>query len=246
MTIRMMTPARAAALLLLALCAAAPAHAQPAPRCAIAPGLSADTALVRWDCAGNGPARMVRFSVSLPAGWQVREPEEENLTIMAEKDGALVAVQGFDPLSVPATAPDTAAFWREAARLLLGRAPTPREVAELHRDAGDEAGARFMLTRAQSTDSALQHMAGAFAGENEQIHRLGRLVLVDTLAGQRAGYLFQHYRIRDLEWESTARVTVRDGVTYGMVFAAPTDDYIDLEPVWARVLASFVIHPPRP
>lgn len=230
-------------LLLLAICAAIPAHAQPAPRCAAAPGASADTTLVRWECAGNGATRMVRFSVSLPAGWQVRESEEDNLTLMAVNNGAQVALQGYDPLSVPATASDTAAFWREAAGLLLGRRPTPREVAELRRDAGDEAGARFMVTRAQSTDSALQHMAGTFAGDNGQIHRLGRLVQVDTLAGQRAGYLFQHYRIRDLEWESAGRVTVRDGVMYGLAFAAPTDAYIELEPVWARVLASFVIHP---
>jgi hypothetical protein len=244
--IRMMTSARAAVLLLLALCAAPPAHAQPAPRCAPAPGAEADTTRVRWDCGGSGPTGMVRFSVSLPAGWQVREPEDDNVMLMAENGGAFVVMQGYDQLFVPVTANDTAAFWGEAAELMLGRGPTPREVAELRRDAGDEGGARFMLTRAQSTDSALLHMAGSFLTSNEQIHRLGHLVNVDTLSGQRAGYLFQRYRIRDLEWEYTGRVTVRDGVTYGIVFAAPTDDYIDLEPVWERVLASFVIHPSRP
>ena len=241
----MTMPGRARLLLLLAICAAAPAHAQPAQRCTAAPGASADTTLVRWDCTGNGPTRLVRFSVSLPSGWEVRESEEDNVTLTAQNGGALIAMQGYDPLFVPATANDTVSFWGEATELLLGRAPTRREVDELRRDAGDEDGARFMLTRAQSTDSALLHMAGTLAGENPRIHRLGRLVNVDTLAGQRAGYLFQHYRIQDVEWESAGRVTVRDGVYYGLVFAAPTDTYIDLEPMWARVLASFVIHPPR-
>lgn len=245
-----MTPrgtARAAVILSLLLCAASPARAQePAvPRCVPAPG-GGDTTLVRYDCTGVGEWARVRYSLSLPAGWTVQEMEERNVTLVASGGSARVITQGSDQLFVPVTAQDTAEFWTAAANLLLDRVPSEREVQELIRDAGDVDGARFMLTRAQSTDSALASLAGMMGAQREDIEVIGALRGVATLGGRRAGALREVRRANGMVLEMDGRLTVHDGVFYGLAFLAPEGEFAAHRELWERVLASFVIHPAAP
>lgn len=241
-------PFRGAAILALLLCAAAPARAQdpapPVPRCVAAP--DADTTLVRYDCAGTGQWAQVRYSVSLPAGWDVQEMEERNVTLAARRGTSGVFVQGSDQLFVPVTARDSSDFWIFAGDLLLDRVPTAGEVAGLIRDAGDESGMRAMVTRTQSTDSALASLADMLASRNEQIEVIGQLREVSTLGGLRAGTLHEVRRVNGQTLRSEGRVTVSNAVFYGLIVMASDEEYQAHQPLWDRVFASFVIHPSTP
>ncbi|HST62248.1 MAG TPA: hypothetical protein VLK84_26325 [Longimicrobium sp.] len=240
----MMTRARAAFLLLLALCVALPARAQaPDSTPCVRASQASESELVRWDCAGSGPRARVRFSVSLPAGFTVRQSQGWNVQLMAERGAARVRVQAADQLWESVTAADTAEFWAFAAELVLGRAPTPREVGELRRDAGDEDGARFMVSRTQRTDSGLVALASALATALPGVETVGQMREIRTLGGLRAGYLNEITR-RDGEIsESEGWGTVQDAVFYGIVIAAPDAEYRANRALWERVVASFTLHP---
>ena len=234
-----------APLLAATMCAAAPVHAQPAapPRCVAAAGAPADSTLVRWDCAGSGPTGAVRFSVSLPAGWEVEQSEGRDIVLTARHGAPGVYIQAGDQLWNPTTAADSADFWIFAAELMLGRAPTPREVAELRRDAGDEDGARFMVSRAQGTDRGLTALADGLASTRPDIQVTGRTREIRSLAGQRAGYLYEVKEKEGGTWESEGWVTVRDAVFYGLLVTAPEAEFRAHRALWERVAASFAIHP---
>ncbi len=241
------------AMVLALLACAAPARAQepaavPAasavPRCVAS--ADADSTLVRYDCAGTGEWARVRYSVSLPAGWAVQETEERNVTITARQGGAGVFVQGSDQLFVPLTARDSSDFWIFAGDLLLNRVPTEREVRELIRDAGDEAGARFMVDRAQSTDSALAALASMLGATDERIEVVGQLRSIETLGGQRAGSLIEVQRVGGETFEKHGRVTVNNAVFYGIIVTAPEEEFRANRALWDRVIASFTIHPAGP
>jgi hypothetical protein len=241
----MMPRILAGPLLAAMMCAAAPVHAQePAePRCAAAPGASADTMLVRWDCAGSAHTRAVRFSVSLPAGWEVQQTEERSIMITARNGGPGVYVQAGDQLWAPTTAADSADFWTFATELMLGRAPTVREVGEMRRDAGDEDGARFMVSRAQRTEDGLLAMTGGLASANPSVQVTGQVREIRALGGERAGYLHEVKQVDGATWESEGWVTVRDAVFYAIIVAAPEAEYRASRALWERIAASFVIHP---
>lgn len=232
-------------LLAALMCAAAPVHAQESAetRCAVAAGAAADSTLVRWDCAGSAHTGAVRFSVSLPAGWEVQQMEERSITLTARNGGPGVYVQAGDQLWEPTTAADSADFWTFATELMLGRAPTPREVAELRRDAGDEDGARFMVSRAQRADDGLVAMTSGLASTNPSVQVTGQMREIRTLGGERAGYLHEVKQIDGATWESEGWVTVRDAVFYAMIIAAPEAEFRANRALWDRVAASFVIHP---
>ncbi len=198
---------------------------------------------MRWDCAGSGPTARVRFSVSLPAGFTVRQSQGWNVLLVAERGAARVHVQAADQLWESVTAADTAEFWAFAADLMLGRAPTPREVAELRRDAGDEDGARFMVSRTQRTDSGLVALASALATAQPGVETVGQLREIRTLGGLRAGYLNEVTRMDGEISESEGWATVQDAVFYGMVIAAPDAEYRADLGLWERVVASFTLHP---
>lgn len=222
--------------------ASAPAPAPAAPRCTASPHAT-DATLVRYDCAGTGHWARVRYSVSLPAGWEVREMEERNVTLAARQGGAGVFVQGSDQLFVPATAKDSSDFWIFAGDLLLDRVPTEPEIAGLVRDAGDEAGMRRMVTRAQSSDSALAALASMLGARDERIEVIGQMRGIEVLGGQRAGMLNEMQRVGGMTMELHGRVTVNDAVLYGIVITAPEEEYRANRALWERVIASFTIHP---
>jgi hypothetical protein len=226
-------------------CAAVPTHAQEAttPRCAIAPGAAADTTLLRWDCAGSAHTGVVRFSVSLPAAWEVQQTEERAILLTARNGGPGVYVQAGDQLWEPTTAADSADFWTFATDLMLGRAPTPREVADFRRDAGDEDGARFMVSRAQRSDDGLLAMTDGLASTNPSVQVTGQVREIRTLGGERAGYLHEVKQIDGATWESEGWVTVLDAVFYGIIVTAPEAEFRAGRALWERVVASFVIHP---
>jgi hypothetical protein len=235
-------------LLAAMMCAAAPVHAQPAspppspPRCVAAAGAPADSALVRWDCAGSRHTGAVRFSLSLPAGWEVEQSEDRSIVLKARGGASGVYVQAGDQLWNPTTAADSADFWTFATDLMLGRAPTPREVAELRRDAGDEEGARFMVSRAQGTDSGLMALAEGLASTSPDVQVTARTREIRTLAGQRAGYMSEVKEKEGETWESEGWVTARDAVFYGILVTAPAAEFRANRALWERVAASFVIH----
>jgi hypothetical protein len=241
----MMSRTLVLSLLAATMCAAAPVHAQePAtPRCAAASGAAADSTLVRWDCTGSAHTGAVRFSVSLPTGWEVQQTEERSINLTARNGGPGVYVQAGDQLWAPTTAADSADFWTFATELMLGRAPTPREVAELRRDAGDEDGARFMVSRAQRADDGLLAMTGGLASGDSTIQVTGQMREIRTLGGERAGYLHEVKQVNGAAWESEGWVTVRDAVFYAMIIAAPEAEFRANRALWERVAASFVIHP---
>jgi hypothetical protein len=240
----MMSRTLVLSLLAVTMCAAAPVHAQePAtPRCAAA-GAAADSSVVRWDCTGSAHTGAVRFSVSLPAGWEVQQTEERSINLTARDGGPGVYVQAGDQLWEPTTAADSADFWTFATELMLGRAPTPREVAELRRDAGDEDGARFMVSRAQREDDGLLAMTGGLASGDSTIQVTSQTREIRTLGGERAGYLHEVKQVNGGTWESEGWVTVRDAVFYAMIIAAPEAEFRAKRALWERVAASFVIHP---
>jgi hypothetical protein len=191
MDFRMTTLARVS-LLVLAAGAAAPLRAQePAStRCVPVPGVAADSGLVRYDCAGAAHTGAARFSVSLPEGWEIEQSENLAIHLRAHqggRGGPSVFVQVADQLRKPLTAADTAGFWTFATDLMLNRTPTPREVAEFRRDAGDEEGARFMVTREQTSDTGLAVLAGLLAATRPEVEVMGQVREIRTLGGERAG-----------------------------------------------------------
>lgn len=246
-----MTTLARISLFFAAACAAAPlgaqdtAQAPAAPRCVRAAMPAADSAFVRYDCAGTGDWARVGYSVSLPAAWAVEESGDRQITLTARNGVPLIAVQGSDELFVPVTPADSAEFWAVAAELLLDHPPTAREVEELKRDAGDEAGARFVLTRAQSTDSALVALTSMLNSTRQDVERITQVGSVDTLAGRRAGRLVLRTAQDGEVFRRLGYVTVHDGVFYGIVVQSLDTEWDAHRALWERVVASFVIQPPR-
>lgn len=243
-----MRTTRGAMTLALLLCAAAPARAQEpdAPRCTASPN-AADTTLVRYDCAGRGDWARVRFSVSVPAGWAVSDTAQlSTVTLVAGQGTTGVYVQGSDQLFIPTTPRDTANFWISAGDVLLDRVLTQQEVGDVAREAGTPDGARLMITRAQSTDSALAELAGLIASDNELVEVVEQRAEMGMLGGLRAGTLHEVLGVNGWVMQSEGRVTVSDAVLYGLVIRAPQAEFQANRALWDRVIASFTLHPPQP
>lgn len=239
----MIRPLRAAALLL---CAAAPLGAQEADSvewCVPAPAPdSADgDASIRWACRGAGYDAAARFSVALPAGWEVTPPDGVALTLGAGGEGAYVSVLAEDQLHAPVTRSDSLGFWMRATGLHLGREPEFADVGAFRAGAGDPAGARRAVTRAMSADSALLALARRLSVARDGATVLTQDAEVRALAGRPAAFLDETYASRDVRWRVTSVVTVHDAVVFSATFAAPEEDYDGVVPRWERVLASLEI-----
>jgi hypothetical protein len=226
-----------------ALAAAVPVAAQPEARpaaCRVEASAAAGSELTRYGCAGTRKDDAVRFSVSLPAGWQVAVADTSGLELAAWQADAQIIVVGGDQLSLPLTRADTLAFWTLAAGKMLGHAAT-REEVETFRDAanGRIAAARDRLTGRQLWDDALLDMAEELsaAGTGYEVARQEREVR--TLAGEPAGYISEVLREGDREMLAISYVTVRDAAFFFVTLNVPAEQYPFILPLWERVLDSF-------
>jgi hypothetical protein len=220
--------------------AAAPARAQ-APDSAswCVPAAPEDSAgLARWACAGAGYDAAVRFSVSLPAGWEVASPRDGGVMIWALHQGVQLSVAAEDPLHDPRTRMDTLGFWVRATRQWLGREPELGEVNDFERRARTPADARDAVTRAQLADAALLAMARglSLAHDGEEVDDVR--VEVRRLDGEPAGWLTETYQTAGAVWRVESYVTVRDAVVFIANLTAVEEEFDAALPVWARVLAS--------
>jgi hypothetical protein len=233
----------ARAAVLLALCAA-PLAAQAPSACTTTPN-TAEPELVLYDCTG-GHEGIVRFSVKLPAGWQIQEMQEGDVTLVARNGAASIFIQAADQLFHPRTAADSARFWTRAAEMLHGRAPTAGEVAALRREAVDEPGARRMVTEALRTDSAIVALTSYLESSRDEIQVTHRSRELNRLGGGPAGQLYETQNVGGQVWQLSGFIAVDDGVFYGLLHTAPTEEFAEMVEVWDRAGMSFTIHPERP
>lgn len=231
------------AAVLLALCAA-PLAAQAPSACTTTPN-AVEPELVLYDCTA-GHEGIVRFSVKLPASWQIQEMREGDVTLVARNGAAGIFIQAADQLFHPETAADSARFWTRAAELLHGRTPTAGEVAALRREAVDEPGARRMVTEALRADSAIVALTSHLDSNSDDIRVIRRYRELNRMGGGPAGQLSELQTIAGEGWQRSGFIMVDDGVFYGLVRTAPHEEFAEMVGVWDRAGMSFTIHPERP
>lgn len=198
----------------------------------------------RYECAGSGTSQAVRFSLGLPAGWEVGEREGRDISVFATRGYPGVFVSAGDPLPGSRTVADSAEFWGWAAELMAGRTPSEGEIETLRRESGgDEDRARALVTRAQAADSALLRAAALFSAARQGRTVHAEVREIRTLGGQRAGYLYDVSDREGMRWHSAVWVAVADGVFYSLLMNGPEADWTAGEALREQVLAAFVIRP---
>jgi hypothetical protein len=231
---------------LLAL-AAAPLHAQPSVRrqsaCITEASVSAGTELTRHGCAGTGSDAAVRFSIALPARWEIAFQDTSEMVLTAMDGDNSIWVVGNDRLPEPRTRQDTLGFWMRATELALyaqRREATLIDVEDFRDASGDRIdGARERITRAQLADSALLALvAGLSTGEDGRPPLLHETE-VRTLAGEPAGYLSEVLEAGGQRWRFTSYVTVRDGALFIISLNTLESEHAAMLPLFERILASF-------
>lgn len=229
---------------LLALAAAAPLHAQPSARrqsaCIIEASASAGTELTRHGCAGAGVNQAVRVSVALPTSWHVTLRDTAGaMELVAREGGASIAVVSGDQLPDPATARDSAVFWRRAAEKGLQRDVTPIDVEDVRDMTGRRvAAARGWVTDVQLRDESLREMAREMSAEHAGDVVLSLETEVRALAGEPAGYITEVLREGEGELRAVSYITVRDGAIFIVTLNVPEPGYAAVLPLFERVLAS--------
>jgi hypothetical protein len=230
-----------------ALAAAVPLRAQPADTaasCVPAPA-PAPAGLARRTCAGTEYEAAVRFSVALPADWEVASPRDAGLQVWALHEGVQMSVAAEDQLHDPLTRSDTLGFWMRAARLRLGREPTLAEVEGFRQSAGRPSKARSEVTRAQRQDAVLMEMARGLSAAHEGEEVSVEAVEVRRLGGQPAGYLAETYEVNGEVWRAESYVTVRDAVVFTATLTTMGEDHHAVLPLWERVIASLQMRTER-
>jgi hypothetical protein len=226
----------------LALCAAAPLHAQPPPPPACVPlaPTAAEADLAGYRCAGAGPDEAVRVSITVPASWRVAWQDTADLVLTAMDGDNVIWVVGSDELPRPLTRQDTLTFWLAAASVGLPRDATPAEV-EAFRDAsnGRIARARERAASAGLTDSALVALAATLSAAQGGLTVLEQELGVRTLDGEPAGFLSEMLEAGGRRWRFISYVTRRDGALFAISMNAIEDGHAALLPLFERVLASF-------
>lgn len=227
-----------AAVLLLAASPLRAQEADTASACVPAPSPAAGEGMTRWTCAGTELDAAVRFSVALPADWEVASPRDAVLQVWALREGVQIAVTAEDQLHEPRTRSDSLGFWMRATRLLIGREPVLAEVDGFRATARRPAKARNAVTRAQLADSALLSLArAASAAEDGQEVRI-EAVELRRLGGAPAGYLAETYEVGGDVWRAESYVTVRDAVVFTATLTTMGEDHPDVRRLWRAVLAS--------
>jgi hypothetical protein len=232
------------AIAFLALAAAAPLHAQPdvtrPPACAIEASATAGTELTSYGCAGAGPDKAVRFSIALPARWEVTFQDTADMVLTATDGDNSVWVVGSDRLPEPWNRADTANFWMAATELLLDRDATRKEVEDFRDSNGGRiSSARDWITRSQLGVSALLRLVGGLSITRDGRTPLRRETEVRTLAGQRAGYLSEVLELGGQRWRFTSYLTVRDGALFIVSLNTLESEHEAMLPLFERMLASF-------
>jgi hypothetical protein len=215
-----------------------------APPCTAVPRREGEV-IARYECAGSDASAAIRISAGLPAGWEPAVQQQNDILLLATRGPASMFIRGGDQLPEPLTATDSAEYWNSATELMLGHAPTPREVREMRQDAGDEAGARFMVSREQRTDPVLLEMTGSLsaAAQGRTVHR--QVLDVRTLSGEPAGHLFEVSDREGAVWHYEAYVAIVDAVFYVVAYTAPEADFTASQALWEQALAAFALHPPE-
>lgn len=232
------------AIVLLALAAVAPLHAQSSarrlPACVIEVSASAGTELTRHGCAGAGINQAVRVSVALPADWHISLRDSAGaMELVARQGGASIAVVSGDQLPDPITPGDTAVFWRRAAEKGLGREATPTDVQAVRgMNGGRIAAARDWVTGVQMRDSVLRQMAREMSAEYAGDTVLRLETEVRSLAGEPSGYITEVMREGAGELRGVSYITIRDGAMFIVTLNVPEPDYAAVLPLFQRVLAS--------
>lgn len=232
---------RTVAIAALVVLAAAPLHAQPADTassCVRAPGPADAAGLVRWACAGTDYDAAVRFSVSLPAAWEVGSPRDAGLVVWAVTSGVQISVAAEDQLHAPRTRSDTLGFWMRATRLRLGREPELVDIDTFRRATRSPAKARRAVTRAQQRDDVLLAMARGLSLAHEGQTVLESAAEVRPLAGAPAGWLSETFEQNGEVWRSASYVTVRDAVVFIATLRAPDEEFAAALPLWEHAMAT--------
>jgi hypothetical protein len=232
---------------LIALAAAAPLHAQPAarrlPACITEASASAGTELTRHGCAGTGPDAAVRFSIALPATWEIAFQDTSEMVLTAMDGDNSIWVVGNDRLPEPRTRQDTLGFWMRATELRLygeRREATLIDVEDFRDASGDRVdAARGWITRAQLADSALLALVAGLSTGRDGRPPLVHETEVRMLAGEPAGYLSEVLEAGGQRWRFTSYVTVRDGALFIISLNTLESEHAAMLPLFDRILASF-------
>ncbi|HST62249.1 MAG TPA: hypothetical protein VLK84_26330 [Longimicrobium sp.] len=219
---------------------AAPLRAQEESAGTCAPAAEQPDAdlLVYWTCTGAGYDAAVRLALAFPVGWEVTPPDGIELLITAQGEGMGAFVTAQDQLHAPRTRADSLGFWMRATRLHLGAEPGLADVEAFQSLAGDMAGARRAVTRAQQADSALLALVRGRSVTHEGTRVLHQYADVRTLARRPAGFLDETYETGGHTWRITTTVTVHDATVFIVSFAAPEEAFRSAWPSLVQVEAS--------
>jgi len=233
-----------AAAALLAIAAGVPLHAQPSagrlPACVIEASAAAGTELVRHGCAGAGPDAAVRFSIALPARWEIAFQDTADMVLTAMDGDNSVWVVGNDRLPEPWNRADTLNFWMAATELLLDRDVTRMEVEDFRDSNGGRiASAREWITRSYLSEQVLLRLVDGLSITRDGRTALRRETEVRTLAGEPAGYLSEVLETGGRRWRFTSYVTVRDGALFIVSLNTLESEHAAMLPLFERMLASF-------
>ncbi|WP_420130435.1 hypothetical protein [Longimicrobium sp.] len=231
-------------LVLLAVAAWAPLHAQPSarrlPACIAEASLTAGTELTRRGCAGTGRNEAVRVSIALPTNWQIAFHDTADMTLTAMDGDNAVWVVGSDRLPAPVNRADTLNFWARATELLLDRDVTTNEVRDFRESNGGRvASARDWITRSQLRESSLLALVAGLSVSLDGHTVLHSEKGVRSLAGEPAGYLSESLEQGGQRWRFTSYATVRDGALFIVSLNTLESDYAAMLPLFERMLASF-------
>jgi hypothetical protein len=182
----------------------------------------------------------VRFSIALPARWEVAFQDTADLVLTAVDGDNAVWVVGSDRLPEPWNRPDTLNFWMAATELLLDRVVTRMEVDDFRDSNGGRiASARAWITRSQLAEQVLLRLVANLSTAKDGRPVLQQETGVRPLAGEPAGYLSEVLETGGQRWRFTSYVTVRDGALFIISFNTLESEHAAMLPLFDRVLASF-------
>ncbi len=202
-----------------------------------------DAPLARYGCAYDS----VSFTVSLPAGWDVDSPGDDEWTrIVASLRAPRFVALGAELLPEPLIPGDEPYFWSYATALAQAREPLEEETAAFRAGVRDTNAARDTVTRVMQQDARLRLLPYILSTEDEAVLLRDTASELRTLAGRRAGWLHEIYEDDGEVWHRESYATIHRARVYAVSFSAPEAEFQRLQPLWRRVLDSVAIQAPSP